>query len=111
MGFLDKLFGRKKKKEEAAVEEPVVTEEKKEAEEAEVAEAEKADEPKRETEAPKPEIVPEVPVAPPSLPRRKRPCNRSFPTPTKRLPSRFPKCRRSPTRNPIRESGRLPRPR
>ena len=64
MGFLDKLFGRKKKKEEAAVEEPVVTEEKKEAEEAKVAEAEKADEPKRETEAPKPEIVPEVPVAP-----------------------------------------------
>ncbi|HBF14078.1 MAG TPA: signal recognition particle-docking protein FtsY [Clostridiales bacterium] len=58
MGFLDKLFGRKKKKETAAVEEPVVTEEKKEAEEA------PAEEPKRETEAPKPEIVPEVPVAP-----------------------------------------------
>ena len=61
MGFLDKLFGRKKKKEDAAVEEPLVTEEK--AEKAEETE-EPAEEPKRETEPPKPEIVPEVPVAP-----------------------------------------------
>ena len=61
MGFLDKLFGRKKKKEDAAVEEPLVTEEK--AEKAEETE-EPAEEPKRETETPKPEIVPEVPVAP-----------------------------------------------
>ena len=65
MGFLDKLFGRKKKKEAAAGEEQSpVSEEHKELPE-EPSEPEKPEEPKAEPKAePKPEVVPSVPVAP-----------------------------------------------
>ena len=110
MGFLDKLFGRKKKKEEAAVEEPVVTEEKKEAEEAEVAEAEKADEPKRETEAPKPEIVPEVPVAPTEPAAPEAPLQPIIPDPDETASEPLPEVPEKPDPQPDQEIGETPAP-
>ena len=58
MGFLDKLFGRKKKKEAAAeAEQSPVSEESKEL-------PEEPAEPEQPKEGPKPEVVPSVPVAP-----------------------------------------------
>lgn len=110
MGFLDKLFGRKKKKEEAAVEEPVVTEEKKEAEEAEVAEAEKADEPKRETEAPKPEIVPEVPVAPTEPAAPEAPLQPIIPDPDETASEPLPEVPEKPDPQPDQGIGETPAP-
>ena len=110
MGFLDKLFGRKKKKEEAAVEEPVVTEEKKEAEEAEAAEAEKADEPKRETEAPKPEIVPEVPVAPTEPAAPEAPLQPIIPDPDETASEPLPEVPEKPDPQPDKEIGETPAP-
>lgn len=110
MGFLDKLFGRKKKKEEAAVEEPVVTEEKKEAEEAEVAEAEKADEPKRETEAPKPEIVPEVPVAPTEPAAPEAPLQPIIPDPDETASEPLPEVPEKPDPQPDKGIGETPAP-
>ncbi len=110
MGFLDKLFGRKKKKEEAAVEEPVVTEEKKEAEEAEVAEAEKADEPKRETEAPKPEIVPEVPVAPTEPAAPEAPLQPIIPDPDETASEPLPEVPGKPDPQPDKGIGETPAP-
>lgn len=110
MGFLDKLFGRKKKKEEAAVEEPVVTEEKKEAEEAEVAEAEKADEPKRETEAPKPEIVPEVPVAPTEPAAPEAPLQPIIPDPDETDSEPLPEVPEKPDPQPDKGIGETPAP-
>ena len=110
MGFLDKLFGRKKKKEEAAVEEPVVTEEKKEAEEAEVAEAEKADEPKRETEAPKPEIVPEVPVAPTEPAAPEAPLQPIIPDPDETVSEPLPEVPEKPDPQPDKGIGETPAP-
>ena len=110
MGFLDKLFGRKKKKEEAAVEEPIVTEEKKEAEEAEVAEAEKADEPKRETEAPKPEIVPEVPVAPTEPAAPEAPLQPIIPDPDETASEPLPEVPEKPDPQPDQEIGETPAP-
>ena len=110
MGFLDKLFGRKKKKEEAAVEEPVVTEEKKEAEEAEVAEAEKADEPKRETEAPKPEIVPEVPVAPTEPAAPEAPLQPIIPDPDEAVSEPLPEVPEKPDPQPDKGIGETPAP-
>ena len=110
MGFLDKLFGRKKKKEEAAVEEPVVTEEKKEAEEAEVAEAEKADEPKRETEAPKPEIVPEVPVAPTEPAAPEAPLQPIIPDPDETASEPLPEVPEKPDPQPDQGIGETPSP-
>lgn len=110
MGFLDKLFGRKKKKEEAAVEEPVVTEEKKEAEEAEVAEAEKADEPKRETEAPKPEIVPEVPVAPTEPAAPEAPMQPIIPDPDETASEPLPEVPEKPDPQPDQGIGETPAP-
>lgn len=110
MGFLDKLFGRKKKKEEAAVEEPIVTEEKKEAEEAEVAEAEKADEPKRETEAPKPEIVPEVPVAPTEPAAPEAPLQPIIPDPDETASEPLPEVPEKPDPQPDKGIGETPAP-
>ena len=110
MGFLDKLFGRKKKKGEAAVEEPVVTEEKKEAEEAEVAEAEKADEPKRETEAPKPEIVPEVPVAPTEPAAPEAPLQPIIPDPDETASEPLPEVPEKPDPQPDKGIGETPAP-
>ena len=110
MGFLDKLFGRKKKKEEAAGEEPVVTEEKKEAEEAEVAEAEKADEPKRETEAPKPEIVPEVPVAPTEPAAPEAPLQPIIPDPDETASEPLPEVPEKPDPQPDKGIGETPAP-
>ena len=110
MGFLDKLFGRKKKKEEAAVEEPIVTEEKKEAEEAEVAEAEKADEPKRETEAPKPEIVPEVPVAPTEPAAPEAPLQPIIPDPDETASEPLPEVPEKPDQQPDKGIGETPSP-
>ena len=110
MGFLDKLFGRKKKKEEAAVEEPVVTEEKKEAEEAEVAEAEKADEPKRETEAPKPEIVPEVPVASTEPAAPEAPLQPIIPDPDETASEPLPEVPEKPDPQPDQGIGETPAP-
>lgn len=110
MGFLDKLFGRKKKKEEAAVEEPVVTEEKKEAEEAEVAEAEKADEPKRETEAPNPEIVPEVPVAPTEPAAPEAPLQPIIPDPDETASEPLPEVPEKPDPQPDQGIGETPAP-
>ena len=110
MGFLDKLFGRKKKKEEAAVEEPVVTEEKKEAEEAEVAEAEKADEPKRETEVPKPEIVPEVPVAPTEPAAPEAPLQPIIPDPDETASEPLPEVPEKPDPQPDKGIGETPAP-
>ncbi len=116
MGFLDKLFGRKKKKEEAAVEEPVVTEEKKEAEEtavaevAEAAEAEKADEPKRETETPKPEIVPEVPVAPTEPAAPEAPLQPIIPDPDEAVSEPLPEVPEKPDPQPDKGIGETPVP-
>ena len=110
MGFLDKLFGRKKKKEDAAVEEPVVTEEKKEAEEAEVAKAEKADEPKRETEAPKPEIVPEVPVAPTEPAAPEAPLQPIIPDPDEAVSEPLPEVPEKPDPQPDKGIGETPAP-
>ena len=110
MGFLDKLFGRKKKKEEAAVEEPIVTEEKKEAEEAEVAEAEKADEPKRETEAPKPEIVSEVPVAPTEPAAPEAPLQPIIPDPDETASEPLPEVPEKPDPQPDKGIGETPAP-
>ena len=110
MGFLDKLFGRKKKKGEAAVEEPVVTEGKKEAEEAEVAEAEKADEPKRETEAPKPEIVPEVPVAPTEPAAPEAPLQPIIPDPDETASEPLPEVPEKPDPQPDKGIGETPAP-
>ncbi len=110
MGFLDKLFGKKKKKEDAAVEEPVVTEEKKEAEEAEAAEEAKADEPKRETEAPKPEIVPEVPVTPTEPAAPEAPLQPIIPDPAEEASEPLPEVPEKPDPQPDKGIGETPAP-
>ena len=110
MGFLDKLFGKKKKKEDAAVEEPVVTEEKKEAEEAEAAEEAKADEPKRETEAPKPEIVPEVPVTPTEPAAPEAPLQPIIPDPAEEASEPLPEVPEKPDPQPEKNADAEPAP-
>ena len=101
MGFLDKLFGRKKKKEDAAVEEPLVTEEKEEkAEETEAP----AEEPMRKTEEPKPEIVPEVPVAPTEPAAPEAPLQPIIPNPEESESEPLPKMPEKPEPQPDAET-------